>query len=241
MPVNEDSEITSIVTSEAGLALQKLLLDNGAVDQAALEKLRDEKGARAAWSGLQEARYIRAVKKREWASDAKLTKQDKATIRKLLNVMGMAPAITDDAPRTLTQEEIDLWAEELIVERETLDMLEGLKQRMRSTFINAATFENDGDPLAGHEFTSAKNRFKVVVSKSGRTRDVDYAKLERVVTPEVWEAITDEEVIRTVNEDKLNQAFKEGKISMQHFIDVAPEKKEWPVVSPKEMKDGDIA
>lgn len=244
MPSKKDPETTSIATSEAGLALQKLLLDNGAIDEAALAKLVADEGFRAAWSGLQEARYTRVGKSSEWATgDHELTKEEEAVIRQLPEVMGMAPSITDDDPRALTDEEVDLWAEEVIIERQVIDMLEGLKKRMRSTFINATAFLNDGDPLVGHEFKSPKNGYKIVVSKSGRAGDPDFSKLEGVVAPEVWEAITDEEVIvsRTVNEEKLNQAFKEGKISMQHFIELIPEKKEWPVVTPKVMKDGDIA
>lgn len=231
---------TDIAKSEAGLALQQLLLDNGAIDIQALNALLKDKGIKAVATGIQEARESRVATQREWATVGReLTKEEKKIILKLPKVMGMAPAI--DEPRKLTQEEIDEWAEELLIERQVADMLNGLKDRMRGTFINAAAAENDGDPLVPEpvEFKSPLHGYKIVVSTSESSSDPDLSKLEEVVDPEVWNSITDTVETRVVNEQKLTQAIAEGKITMEQFIELVPDKKRWNVVSPKKMKAGE--
>ena len=121
------------------------------------------------------------------------------------------------------------------------DILDGLKQRMRGTFINATAATNDGNPLVSDpvEFKSPKHGYKVVVSTSQSAGDPDFSKLKEILPAEVWESITDEVITREINEEKVSQAIADGKITMEQFVELVPDKKRWNVVSPKKMKEGE--
>lgn len=237
---------TDLAKSEDGQALQKLLLDNGALDVESLNKLLEKGGLKLVATGIKEARATRTSKRAEWAEEGRqLTKEERSLIRKLPTVIGSAPILTED--RDLTPEEVDLWMEEIIVETEILDILNARwEHAARPSFLKATAAGNEGDPVlpdgTRKEFKSHKVGFKVVVTKSGRSGEPDYSKLEKVLDEDVWEEITDAEVsvTRTVNEEKLVEALRDGKVTMEQFAALVPEKQEWPVVShPKPIKPGE--
>lgn len=230
-----------LTQSKEGLAFQKLLADNGAIDVDALNKLLATKGIKAVARGIQDERYSRVDQQRAWATEGKeLSPEERTTIQRLPEVIGKAPAITsEESIRPLTQDEIDLWAEETLIERQSTDILKGLNERRRSTFFNVASYLHDDDPLATHTFTSAKHALKFVVGKSGSSPEPDYSALEGVLDEETWNDITDEVLVRQVNEDKLSKALDNGTITMQQFADLVAPRKEWRTLRVDSLKEGE--
>jgi hypothetical protein len=213
------------------------------VDLEAVKSLMDTLGLAVVAKGISEAkeRISRKSEVAKYASSTKLNKDDAKAIREFVKAFEKAPIIDAENPRALDQEEKDALVEVELTRRKVEDIVKGLYQRDRDTGLNHLTFVNDGDPYAVGNIVSVKHGYKVAVHKTERVGAPNYAALKEVVDEEVWKEIVSEEVsvTYTVDENKVAQAMAEGKITLDQFAALVPEKKISRVFSVKPLKEGD--
>jgi ribosomal protein S13 len=186
--------------------------------------------------GVSEAKS-RVVRKDEvvkYSKATQLDKEDLKAIREFAKSVDKAPVIED--PRALTLEEQEAWIEVEVNRRKVEDINEGLKDRDRSALFNHFSFTT-GDPYAEGTIVSLKHGMKGVAYNSERTGKPNYEALKDVLPEEVWKEIVN--VTYEVDEEKIAQAMVEGKITMDQFSALVPEKKIIRNFTVKPLKEGD--
>lgn len=217
--------------------------DTSSVPLDAVKSLVDSLGLAVVSKGISESkeRISRKSEVVKYAEVDKLDKEDLKAIREFAKAVEKAPIIDAIEPRALTQDEKDALIEVELVRRKVEDINKGLYARDRSTGLNHLTFINDGDPYAVGEIVSVKHGHKATVHNTERVGVPNYAALKEVVDEDVWKEIVSEEVTTTytVDETKVAQAMAEGKITLEQFAALVPEKKISRVFSVKALKPGD--
>lgn len=158
-----------------------------------------------------------------WERERELTPEDREHIETMTAIIGAGN--TDLAKEEeLSQAEIDLLMREEIARRSTENILKGRYNAIRRAVLNHLTALKKGDEFATGKILSPANGYYFDVTKTERGGSEDLNLLVNVVSPEVWDMITDEVVSREVNEDKLEVALNNGIISPEEFISAFPPK-----------------
>lgn len=239
--------------------------DTSGLDPADLQAVMSTLGLKVVAKGIQEYRYSRTDKRREWLEPKELSEDELVVFKSLPEKIGQGPIVPGSDPRDLTQAEIDLWMDETLVEREVEDDLKGRHEARRATFFNVATFRSQGpcaecggkgkqgrvecdncegsgrveDPFAEGTFSSMVHGHKFVVGSQERGGDPDWNRLEEVVDPDVWDSITEVVATRQVDEDKLLDAVTSGKITLEQYQEVIPPKTTVRVLRVVALKEGE--
>lgn len=241
MAASKKTPEKALAETEQGKLLQNLLLENGAIDVAVLQKLAATAGAKVVAQGLAAARYSRIEKQRQWQTAKGVSKEEKATIKSLPEVLGSAPTIlSQEEAREFSQAEVDALIAEELARRQTEDILKGRYTAIRSTALNLVTFlDKDNDPFACGTLTSPALGYKMTVFKRESGGDPDFSALEGILPPKVWNSITEEVTTRQVNDDLLDEALAKGTITMEQFASIVPDKSTSRVLRVDPIKEGD--
>lgn len=178
--------------------------------------------------------------KRRWLTAKGLNDDELETIKNLPEVIGSATTIlSEEEARILNVDEIDSLMEEELCRRHSEDILKGRYDAIRATILNHVTAQHPGEENAVGDVTSLKNGAKFVVGTQERGGNPDYSALEEVVGPEIWEEITAEVVTREVDEEKLLAAMMAGKISVDDYAKIIPDKQVIRTLTVRQLKAGD--
>lgn len=212
--------------------LKALLADN--------KELLNELGVAVVAKGIAEAKYSRKAAAERWASgNTELSTEERTNIETLPKVIGTG--VTFSKPedvRDLTQDEIDALMEEELVRRQTEDVLKGRYDAIRQSVIGVARLRTDED-FPKTSIASLKHGKKFTLTFTEKVRQPDFSALQDMVDEKVWASITDEVVVREVNEELLAKALDNGTITMEQYIAIVPEKTVTPVFSVRDLKAGD--
>lgn len=229
-----------------------------------LDVILKELGLKAVASVEKKARDTRAERYRSWLEPGKkLEGVEKERITSLAEVLGQATIL--DELRELTQDEVDALTEELIAIRTSWDITNARADQIRKTVftsLNAKFAEDEG--ISEPEFEagtiySPKHGFKLVRQIRGGSSYVEWSDLEDLLPAEVWTEITDrvvterrvykgdskksEPVVKTVtreiNEERVMQAFRDDKITLEHLAAITKVKPKIAAFTPKPIKDGE--
>lgn len=158
-----------------------------------------------------------------WERARELTPEEQERIETLTAIIGKGN--TDLAVNEqLSQAEIDLLMREEISRRSTENIIKGRYNAIRRAILNHLSAMNKGDEFATGKVLSVATGYLFDVTKTERGGSEDLSLLEGVVTPDVWDMITDEVKVREVNEDKLAIALDKGIITKEQFLSAFPPK-----------------
>lgn len=184
--------------------------DKSAVDMTVVQEILSGLGLKAFAQGAAVERYSRKAKVEEYLHATELSEDDKLMVKRFAEAVGKTPVIQSaEEAADVNQATIDAIMETTLVTKPVQDIAKGQYERDRASILNLMTFRDpEQDPNATGTISSPVHGHKFVVSKSERVPEPNYAALEDVVDPEVWDDITDEIVVREVDEDRLALAMQ---------------------------------
>lgn len=207
---------------------------------ASNKDLLNELGIAVVAKGIAEAKYSRKAAAERWASGAtELSTDERKDVETLPKVIGSGVTFaTEEEVRDLTQDEIDNLMEEELIRRRSEDILKGRYAAIRQSIIGLARLRSN-EQFPKMAFASLKHGKKFALTFTEKVKSPDYDSLQEVVSPDLWADITDEVVTREVNQEKLLKALSDNKITMEQYFAIVPEKTVTPVLSVRDLKDGD--
>ena len=223
------------MTPENSAALEEMLAK---MDPAELNALLAKGGFKLVAKGIAEAKAPRTAKVQRWTQARELSPEEKALVGDFGKLVGTGNTELSEGEK-LSQPEIDALMKEELCRRDTEDIIKGRYEAIRQTVFNHITAANNGDELATGEVISMNLGHKFVVGKQERGGQADLAALEMLVSPDVWQAITNEITVREVDEAKLSQAIGLGLVPQDVFQQIVPAKSVSRTFTVKPIKEGD--
>lgn len=216
--------------------MQALLEKEG----VSLSELLKTMGLQAVKEGDGPRKKTRKAIEEAWKEPRELQGEELDTIKALPEVIGSGVMPTE--PRDLTQVEVDgLMAEEL-KRRDAEDILKGRYAAIRTTVFNAITLRNEGDEFSEGALYSPEYGYKFERGISNPSEERMLQGLEGVVDEDIWENITDVEVVetRTVNKEKLLKAVSDGKVTHEQLEEAVSAQKPVARFYVKPIKKGEV-
>lgn len=223
------------MTEEESQALEELVKK---IDPTELSAMLAKGGYKLVAKGIAESKTSRTANMKRWTEARELSPQEKTLVADFGELVGSGNTDLAEGEK-LSQAEIDTLMKEELARRDTEDIIKGRYEAIRQTVFNHITAEKNGDEMATGEVISLMMGHKFVIGKQERGGQPDLAALELLVSPEVWEAITNEVTVREVDEDKLSKAMSLGLVPQEAFAQIVPPKTVSRTFTVKPLKDGD--